>query len=116
MKESLTQQQTEKLLALGVSKDKASIKEDMYGPALFTLTDLLKLLPSTLKVGDDRYIFKIEGDENGEDYWVSYYHYIFHEGSAMPLSLWAGAEPELIDALYIAVVWYYGFFLIALKK
>lgn len=108
MKTELTPEQSQCLFNIGVPKEAASIKEDTHGPALFILTDLLKLLPTKLIVGDDIYKFKIEGDDNSEDYWVSYYHYIRFDNKLIPMCIYAKAEEELIDALYCTVIWYYS--------
>lgn len=108
MKTVLTHKQSQHLFDIGVPKEAANIKEDTHGPALFTLTDLLKLLPTKLNNRDDTYIFKIEGDKCSEDYWVSYYHYKRLYGNLMPMCIYARAEKELIDALYYTVIWYYS--------
>lgn len=114
MKTVLTHKQSQRLFDVGVPKEAASIKT--HASALFTLTDLLKLLPTTLDVDNDKYLLKIEGDNCSEDYWVSYYHYKRFDGNIMPMSLWACADSELINVLYRAVFWYYEFYLIAIKK
>lgn len=108
MKTELTHEQSQRLFDVGVPKEAASIKEDIHGPALFTLTDLMKLLPTKLSNRDDTYLFKIEGDDNSEEYWVSYYHYKCFDGNVMPMCIYARAEEELIDALYCTVIWYYS--------
>lgn len=47
MKTTLTFDQTQHLISLGIPKEKAGIKEDIHGPALFKLEDFLsgEILP-----------------------------------------------------------------------
>lgn len=101
MKTALTTEQTQHLLELGVPKERASIKEDMYGPALFKLTDILEILPNKISYNHDNCFLMIIRDVFG-NYYVGYAFETF-DGPTFCNGCEFGGE--LIDALYELTVW-----------
>lgn len=121
MKEQLTKEQSQHLIELGVPKDKASrcISEggnsDVFRVdggyitkrgtvySIFTLIDLLEILPKEIKNRND---INMEWHSLMECYVVGY-------GSIETSRRFA---KELIDALYELACWYYGVYLKSEKK
>lgn len=107
MKTELTIQQSEHLIKLGVPKEIASVKEDMYGPALFTLTDLLEILPKVIEVKD---INQYNEEYNCKAYiyqeWIGKYE-VGYKIPTLTLVNYIDKfhSEELIDALYELTVW-----------
>lgn len=105
MKTTLTTEQSQHLIDLGVPKEKAGISEDMYGPALFKLENFLngEILPQWIEFANDKYGLSIKYNPIGRfKYEVCYddlfYSFIF-------------CYDELIDSLYELACWYYSEFL-----
>lgn len=101
MKTCLDKTQSQHLIDLGVPKEKASIEQDMYGPALFTLTDLLEILPKEI---EGRYInhslcmnYGCDMPESEHNLWFAYYDDLN--------DLEPKYAKELIDSLYELCVW-----------
>lgn len=109
MKETLTYEQSKYLIELGISKEKASIKEDENGPALFTLVDLFKLLPKELHIKneelEDDCPLQIEVDKTI----ATTYYGTFTEMPRGAGSCWIGSKAfykeELIDSFYELLIW-----------
>ena len=99
MKTQLTEEQSQHLIDLGVPKEKASIKQDIYGPALFTLTDLLEILPKEIEYNDSLYFLHIQRLRFGI-YSMKYENY-----SGEYLRSNFIHNKEFIDALYELTVW-----------
>lgn len=111
MKSSLTPEQSQRLIELGVDPSKASehsiymkmeagcrgiIQEPAYNP-IFTLSDILSLLPKEIEVYYDGETipYHIVITTNGSNDWeVSYY-----DNEALKTA------PELINALFELLVW-----------
>ena len=107
MKTQLTNEQSEHLMSLGVPEEKASIKQDMYGPALFTLTDLLEILPKEIEYKGKVYMIETFWNKLVQG-WCTWYR----TAEMTPLCLNQDIannptfiETELIDALYELCVW-----------
>lgn len=103
MKTTLTKTQSERLIKLGVPKEKASIKyieeirivksHEVYDWAWqFTLTDLLEMLPKEI---ENRFCINIDWNFLTETWGVDY---DYTEGSFH-------SAKELIDSLYKLCVW-----------
>lgn len=120
MKDTLTTAESQHLISLGVPKEKASgfeyIGELEYDVCdnyfdnpinkkapIFTLTDLLEILPK--EIGDRNRI--IESGSKG--------HFAYYVGINGVIG-WKPAEEELIDALYQLACWYYGEYLKSEEK
>lgn len=101
MKTVLTHEESQYLFDLGVPKEKASISEDMYGPALFKLEDFLngEILPKEIETKNGNACLDIQ--MMNEVCCVSY-EYSGHGGCKG-----YGEGEELIDALYQLACWYY---------
>lgn len=111
MKDRLTAEQSARLIELGVDPSKASGFEclDPYGlddaiptgVPLYTLSDLLKLLPKeiiadTIMGKDWPCAFVMRWDEN-RHLWVTAYE-------TLPRPLDVGNAPDLIDCLYALLI------------
>ncbi len=116
MKIELTIEQSQRLIELGVSAEKASkeiattISEQEYSDPrhpIFTLTDLLGILPKEIEVEsrdgdiDDAWLFLVwdtNGDYADNHEWLAAYTagftYIANKHA-----------PELIDAIYSLIIW-----------
>ena len=103
MKTELTIEQSQKLIELGVD---AKLASDEYGGGdckiipIFTLSDLLSILPKEIEDNGLTYGLSIWVDE-GE------WHVKYHQTSLAyrPLSESYNESPELIDALYQLLIW-----------
>ena len=111
MKTQLTAEQSAKLIELGVSSLRASeIKEyddevsrwTHRGDPIFTLIDILNILPKEIKRSNyNSYTFSIVADNH---YWNVEYRYWrgdYAENDTLALF----ESEELIDALYSLLVW-----------
>lgn len=103
MKTQLTKEQSLHLIELGVLKEKASDESwTSYTPAcvgfrypIFTLTDILEILPKEIVYQELKYQIRIEWD----DEWYADY---VEDGYN---SVITAKSEELIDALYELCVW-----------
>lgn len=95
MKTQLTKEQSAHLINLGVPKEKASEFDHDCRVDVFSLTDLLEILPKEIEYQDLKYQIRIEWDEE----WYADY---VEDGYSGVIT--AKAE-ELIDALYELCVW-----------
>ncbi len=106
MKITLTIEQSQRLIELGVSAEKAS-GESLVGGSIFTLADLLGILPKEIEVEsrdgdiDDAWLFLVwdtNGDYADNHEWLAAYTagftYIANKHA-----------PELIDAIYSLLIW-----------
>ena len=113
MKTQLTKEQSIHLIDLGVPKEKARCELPIGdGEYVFSLTDLLEILPKETKA---KYsltpiVITFGGVYKGEgiDEWFAYYDDITETQEI--------CAPELIDALYELTCWYYGEYLKSKKK
>ena len=103
MKSELTPSESAHLIELGVDPSKASENTEYgawadseYGRPIFTLPDVLSLLPKEIEVYYDGETipYHLVITTNGNGWEVSYY-----DNEALRTA------PELIDALYNLVVW-----------
>lgn len=109
MKTKLTIEQSNRLIELGVSRDIASETEIYDEPwhrayyAVFTVTDLLAILPKALRKEGLAYHYEltIKWDEDCHT-WRALYDAIGDNIGG------TCAAPELIDALYSLAVWLIG--------
>lgn len=109
MKKRLTREQSDKLIELGINPQKASEIEEYTdavsqwthrGWPIFTLADIINLLPSTIysDARDITYsLYIIKGEFQST---VAYRHYAYFK-SFGPAKSYA----ELIDALYELLIW-----------
>lgn len=111
MKTELTAEQSQHLFSLGIPIWKASIfRSDCPARVvgyidehLFTLNDLIKLVPKTLEYFDHIYNFRMEYSTNDKEWYVG--HYIYGMCAQSGLS-WGGFHSaELVDALYKLIEW-----------
>lgn len=118
MKIELTHEQNMSLIKLGVDPKKAS-GNDFWNPnvngrvfhqPVFTLADLLVILPKALRRDDLAYWynFKILWREKDEQWYVTY--------DSIGESMAFESATELIDALYKLTCWYYGEYLKSEEK
>lgn len=110
VKTELTREQSQHLIDLGVPKEKASSVEQIpdYDNPIFTLTDLLDLLPKRLENAPAFTLFIAWRWDN-----KIIAHYDNGRGFPVRRRL---IRTELIDALYDAACWYYGEYLKSEKK
>lgn len=104
MKTVLTREQSDKLLELGVPADKAGITlhnvQFTHTTYIFTLTDLLQILPNNIRVENNDYRAYLEISAVEDNlYYVSYEYVEF--GGAVEIK----NASELIDALYELLLW-----------
>ena len=100
MKDRLTKSQSERLIELGIPKEKASVKHielTLEEYRVFSLVDLLSILPKevdiTLSDGSINHAYlKILG--YGDEWNASYEHYEPHQGA------YTSKHKELIDCIY----------------
>lgn len=127
MKTQLTKEQSQRLLMVGVPKEKASINDSYYSNknhtielyTVFKLEDLLngEILPKEIELPkEETYLYTnanlvIYGFE-GE--WDVEYEYIDTTKGSLPYMYFQ--DKELIDALYELACWYYGEYLKSEKK
>ncbi len=113
MKNNLTPEQSQRLIDLGVDASKASDFEylDPYGlddaiptgVPLFTLSDILSLLPKEIENEDgDPYGLQMDYDEKWE---ACYFNWVNFTMVGMEGSMHSEFAPELIDALYELLCW-----------
>ena len=102
MKTELTKEQSQHLIDLGVPKEKASEFEPFDkqddGVFIFTLTDLLKILPKEIKTEDN--IYRQTMLWGGFSYFVGYR---IHDTDRWLFQICL--TKELIDALYELTIW-----------
>lgn len=100
MKTTLTIEQSAELIKRGVSADKASRRTpDYHDTPIFTLTDLLSLLPKSIEYGGYAEAkLNIYTRPHRRECWVAKY---IVSAKTIPYD---GAGEELIDALY-EVLW-----------
>lgn len=105
MKTELTTEQSLHLIELGVPKEKASELQEWEddlskwthrGDPIFTLTDLLEILPKEIKIENKEYRLITE--------FSSQYTFAFYYRGNTP-SLGRQLNEEFIDALYELTVW-----------
>lgn len=100
MKTQLTKEESQRLLTLGIPKEKASIWNK--DKTIFKLNDFLngEILPLFIEFPNDKYVLSMTGTPVGkyEVYYSGLYYSEF-------------CEEELIDALYQLTCWYYGEYL-----
>lgn len=109
MKTKLTTEQSQHLIELGVPKERASkdristIKMDVY--PVFTLTDLLKILPKIIEteIGQGELYMNYK-TLNGDIYAVAYYT-VFYNTVYYHIPTKYNPNKELIDALYELTIW-----------
>ena len=107
MRTKLTTEQSLHLVKLGVPTEMASEIEEYddsisqwthRGAPIFTLTDILDILPKEIEQNNKSYNLVILGFDS---YWYADYVHGKHYLSLI-------SEYELIDALYELICWYYG--------
>lgn len=104
MKNLLTPEQSAKLRAKGVSADKASEKKREYTSlgtpigyaSIFTLADLLSLLPRHIPFANAEWYLNIQWDIVDNKWYVQYLDFD-HDDEVVKEE----EAPELIDALYL---------------
>lgn len=100
MKTELTLEQSNYLITLGVSTEEVrtftTSDGEIYNSPIFTLTDLLQLLPDHVYCNDCHHWLEINHFKDGWN--VSYYAFEDRVGE-----MW---NVELIDALYELLIWY----------
>ncbi|WP_289756322.1 hypothetical protein [Muribaculum intestinale] len=114
MKTQLTTEESAKLIELGVSPERASESKSSvaYGNGargimkvpetpIFTLTDIIDILPKTLDVKGESARLQVYNHPAG--YWVV--SYATCDGGTLTYQNPCSAEKELIDALYSLLVW-----------
>lgn len=110
MKDRLTPEQSKRLIELGVNPNKARKREIIHDPnpkkeyiaTIFTLTDILLLLPKEIKHKGDPYGLDI----NWDDSWsASYFNAVNFVIPNKEGSIAFKQAPELIDALFELLVW-----------
>lgn len=116
MKTELTAEQSKHLISLGVPEHFASMTANQlrgepyyndYYQEIFTLTDLLKILPKEIKFNNGIFNLNIE-------FWNDIVNVIYCVGGMFPLAI--KTSKEIIDALYELVCWYYEVYLKSEKK
>lgn len=110
MKKNLTIEQSANLIAKGISQNKASeISEyadavsqwTRKGYSIFTLDDLMKILPREIKRDKySTYQFNLIADEVG---WEA--SYVYYRGDLNDESIGISIDTELIDCIYNLIVW-----------
>lgn len=110
MKDRLTPEQSKRLIEIGVEPNKASKREIVHDPnpkkeyiaIIFTLTDILSLLPKEIKHKGDPYGLDI----NWDDSWsASYFNAVNFVIPNKEGSIAFEQAPELIDALFELLCW-----------
>lgn len=108
MKTTLTPEQSATLIAKGISADKASEKKREYTSLgtpigympIFTLTDLLSLVPKTIPDGVGKFSYVLKIQPNSLPGWqVCYYAYSLDKGKGYC------RDEELVNALYELLLW-----------
>lgn len=107
MKDELTVEQSQRLIELGADPKKASYELPIGdGVYIFTLGDLLKMLPKELLIPNTKAYALHSNWFIGTQKWVVFYGEI-----ECGEYLSAQSASELIDALYQLACWYYGEYL-----
>lgn len=110
MKTQLTAEQSANLISKGVSKDRASEIEEYNDPVsqwthrgqpIYTLTDLLEILPKEIVV--DACLCGLSIWQHRARYWIT--SYIQYSGREIAMQPIAKTAEELIDALYELALW-----------
>lgn len=110
MKTTLTPEQSATLIAKGISADKASeIKEyddevskwTHRGAPIFTLADILDILPKEFNVNGTP--ARLQMYNHSAEYWIV--SYVIYDGATLTYQKLCSTEAELIDALYSLLVW-----------
>lgn len=96
----LTIEESLKLTSLGVPEGEATYLGDDNEEYVFTLTDLLSILPK--KITDRRKVYNLTIGVNSEDLW--YVKYINSLDDWDSLNSYQDAE-ELCDCIYDMIVW-----------
>lgn len=117
MKTILNQEQTIKLIKLGVPAEKATGKVcclindsgRSFPQRAFTLADLFEILPKEMSY--DNKLYELHIDWMNSAWWTSYQW----DGIKGSSTLECKSE-ELIDALYELACWYYGEYLKSKEK
>lgn len=101
MKDRLTAEQSNRLIELGVDPSKAS-ESDIYGrKPIYTLSDLLELLPKEIYNGRIKASLTTIADNDG---WYAGYDYYDLTGASTDNEKSIEA-PDLIDCLYELLIW-----------
>ncbi|WP_289758891.1 hypothetical protein [uncultured Duncaniella sp.] len=116
MKTRLTAEESAKLIELGVSPERASeIKVEVEEPSegcpniycsdvkrpIFTLTDILDILPKEFNVSGTS--ARLQVYNHPAEYWIA--SYVTYDGGTLTYQNPCSAEKELINALYSLLVW-----------
>lgn len=105
MKTTLTIEQSADLIKRGVSVDKASVKypidapyrtSGIYVASVFTIADLLSLLPKHIPFANAEWYLNIQWDISWGKWYVQYLDFD-HDDEVVKEE----EAPELIDALYL---------------
>ena len=101
MKTELTTEQSNHLIELGIPEDWASLCEQAFDDGyrknpIFTLDDLLKILPKEIELTDRIYNLDIV-------FWSNEVMGIYNIGAMFPIMIKKGNE--LIEVLYELTVW-----------
>ncbi|MCH5167416.1 MAG: hypothetical protein J1F35_05925 [Erysipelotrichales bacterium] len=105
MKTSTNTEQIKNLYELGFSDSNCKyIKNDIFGPAAFTISDFLEILPKEIKIDDKIYQQIILW--SGQSYFSGYR---IHDTDEWLYQ--STMKDEMLDSLYEVVIWYYGKFL-----
>lgn len=100
MKQTLSIEQSAELIKRGVSKDNASRRTpDYHDTPIFTLTDLLSLLPKHLPFANAEWYLNIQWDISWGKWHVQYLDFD-HDDEVVKEE----EAPELIDALYLLIL------------
>lgn len=114
MKTQLTTSESAKLIELGVSPERASMRESSvaYGNGargimkapktpIFTLADILDILPKEFNVSGTS--ARLQVYNHPAEYWIA--SYVTYDGGTLTYQNPCSAEKELIDALYSLLLW-----------
>ena len=114
MKTMLTAEESAKLIELGVSPQRASESKSSvaYGNGargivkvpetpIFTLADICDILPKEIDVNGTP--ARLQMYNHPAEYWIA--SYVTYDGGMLTYQHPCSAEKELIDALYLLLVW-----------